>query len=385
MIDPVFANFNTYPALKSVMPSFYRCLFVCVIAVLSTSRLVFADTVTMSIRQQQQLGVKTQQPELSTQSSYLGLPARVVVPPDQLYLVSAAQNGIISKVYVGEGASVVDNQLLLTMSSPDLLDLQHAYLQARSQLQIELNKQKRLKPLWKDGIISERRWLELASTVQLARSTVQQQSSLLQLAGMSKPQLDALRTRHRLLQSLSVNAPAKGVILKRLVVPGQRVETMTPLFQLADLSSLWLEISVPVQHIGRVSLDDQITIEDLAVQARVILLSRKVDSDNQTVLVRALIDDPPQQLRVDQLVNVVFVRSTQSPVYRIPVAAVVRQDGQRYVFVANDHGFEVRRIDMTVAERGFVMVTSGLSEHERIAVNGVAVLKAAWNNSGDDD
>lgn len=354
-------------------------------AVTLPTHVAAVQTLAISPQQQQLLGIVTEQLVVSNHSAYLTLPAKVVVPPDHTFLVSAAQNGVISKISVGEGDAVVKGQTLLSMSSPQLLHLQREYLQAISQLKLQLNQQKRLRSLWEDGVIAERRWLELNSAVQTAQSNVKEQHSLLQLAGMSAAQINTLKTSRQLHQSLQVNAPSDGVILQRMIVPGQRVETMMPLFHLADLSTLWLEIRVPVQSINTIKIDDLVEIKQANISAKVILLGRKVDSENQTVLVRALIDQPPSQLRVDQLVNVAFVRSNEQPGFRLPISAVVKQQGQAYVFVQVDNGFEVRQIGIENTTSDSVVVTSGLTGDEQIAVKGIAALKAAWQNAGDSD
>ncbi len=363
----------------------HRILILIVAVVMLITNVTAAQTLKMSPEQQQLLGVVIEQPVISNQASYLSLPAQVVVPPDQTFLVSAAQNGVISKVSVGQGASVAKGQTLLSMSSPELLHLQRDYLQAIIQSQLQFNQQKRLRSLWEDGVIAERRWLELNSAVQTAHSNLKEQYSLLRLAGMSEAQISTLKTSRKLHQSLQVNAPSDGVILQRMVVPGQRVETMTPLFHLADLSTLWLEIRVPVHHINTISIDDLVEIKQTKVSAKVILLGRKVDSPSQTVLVRAFINHPPPNLRVDQLVNVVFIRSNTQSGYQLPIASVVRQQGQTYVFVQVDHGFEVRQISIDNSTSEFVVVSSGLNGDEQIAVEGIAALKAAWQNAGDSD
>ncbi|MCK5923149.1 MAG: efflux RND transporter periplasmic adaptor subunit, partial [Methylococcales bacterium] len=304
---------------------------------------------------------------------------------DQSFLVSAAQSGVISKISVGEGASVVKGQTLLSMSSSELLSLQRQYLQAINQLQIQLNQQERLRSLWEDGVIAERRWLELNSAVQTAQANVNEQRSLLQLAGMSKPRINQLKSSRQLHQSLQVIAPSDGVILQRMIVPGQHVETMAPLFHLADLSTLWLEIRVPVSGINTIEIADIVEVQQIDVSAKIILLGRKVDRDNQTVLVRALIEHPQPNIRVDQLVNVVFVKSTTQSGYRLPIASVIRQQGQSYLFVQVENGFEVRPVSVENSTSQFVVVSSGVSGNEKIAVQGVAVLKAAWQNLGDSD
>jgi cobalt-zinc-cadmium efflux system membrane fusion protein len=367
------------------MQTVHRIVILIFAAIMLLTNVTVAQTIAMSAEQQQLLGIVIEQPVVSNQSAYLSLPAQVVVPLDQSFLVSAAQSGVISKVSVGQGASVVKGQALLSMSSPELLHLQRDYLQAISQRQLQLNQQTRLRSLWEDGVIAERRWLELNSAVHMAQSNLKQQHSLLLLAGMSGAQIKQLKTSRNLHQSLQVSAPNDGVILQRMIVPGQRVEAMTPLFHLANLSSLWLEIRVPVQRINHLKIDDVAKIQQLDVSAKVILLGRKVDSQSQTVLVRALISHPPPNLRVDQLVNVVFVRSTTQSGYQLPIAAVVRQRGQTYVFVQVDHGFEVRQISIENSTSEFVIVSSGLNGDEQIAVEGIAALKAAWQNAGDGD
>ncbi len=367
------------------MQCLYRNFILCVSTALLLCKFASAQTIEMTAEQQQLLGILTDKPYVSKQSSYLSLPGRIVVPPDQEYIISIAQSGIISKVLVSEGESVIKGQTLVSLSSPDLLHSQHAYLQASNQLQLELNQQKRLRPLWEDGVISERRWLELRSAVQLAQSSVKEQHSLLLLAGMSEAQIKSLRNKRNLLQILTIVAPNDGVILRRLIIPGQRAESMTPLLHLADLSSLWLEVPVPVQHVSRISINDQIEIQELDVFAKIILLGRNVDRDNQTVMIRALLDQPPPQVKVDQLVNVNFVASNSRLEYRVPVSAVIRHQGLSYVFVSVKNGFQVRQISISNSNNDYVIVNSGLSGNEQLAIKGVAALKAAWQSNGAGD
>ncbi len=177
-------------------------------------------------------------------------PAQVTVPNRQLRVVSAPQSGVLSVLLVAEGERVAANQVLAEMRSPDLVEAQSRFLEGVTRLALVETELKRDELLHREGVIAERRLLETQAKQRELLTQVDQGRQLLGLAGLSPTVIDELARTRELSSTLPILAPIAGVVLEQLVSTGQSVATATPLYRVAELKPLWLEIHVPVDRVG---------------------------------------------------------------------------------------------------------------------------------------
>ncbi len=118
-----------------------------------------------------------------------------------------------------------------------------------------------------------------------------------------------------------------------MAVVDQRVERSDPLFQLAQLKPLWLEIRVPLDRLSGVRAGAAVALPCESSDARVILIGRDVDPDSQTVMIRAEVHEGSDCLRPGQFLQVRLRVSGGEQRYRIPDNAVVRSREATLVFV----------------------------------------------------
>ncbi|MCX7102019.1 MAG: efflux RND transporter periplasmic adaptor subunit [Methylobacter sp.] len=114
----------------------YQFLLLFNLALVACPEVLAENTIQISIEQMTSLGVKLRKMEVVSEFPVVSVPAKVVIPPSQEYVVSAAQAGFIEKLNVAIGDKVVKGQLLALLNSPDLLVLQQEYLKADNALQL---------------------------------------------------------------------------------------------------------------------------------------------------------------------------------------------------------------------------------------------------------
>jgi RND family efflux transporter MFP subunit len=188
---------------------------------------------------------------------------------------------VVQRVVVKRGDTVVAGQLLLTLRS----DVERANvgaaqvragidaeaLAATAGVELAKQKERRAESLAAQNFVS-------AQAVELARSELEvarqklnqalgQQNILAQERHVAEAQL-ALRT---------VNSPVAGVVIERFVEPGERIE-VGPLFRLAVIDPLRVELMVPSAQYGTMSVGDRITVRpDLPGFSPVLATVRHVD------------------------------------------------------------------------------------------------------------
>ncbi len=360
------------------MKSVLLKLFILLICAIPNAAALAGDKLEMSEQQIANLGIETASPTIAESIPVIGAPAMVVIPPAHEYLVSAPQSGRIANIKLAVGESASKGQTMAVLDSPNLLGLQRDYLNDRSELRLAKATLNRETTLHKEGVVSKRKWLVTKNDYDRHYRAVKEAHRLLEIAGVHETDIRALQRSGKMTSTLKIHAPVAGVVLERMVATGQWVDKLAPLFRIANLNTLWLEINIPQELTAQINLNDSVSIDESTVSARVILVGSHVNPANQTVLVRAAFDSPTVLVRPGQKVSVNIEKSISTSKLRIPVAALTRIENKNFVFVATQGGFEAREVMTSSITGGSVTIQQGLSEQDRVVVKGVVAVKAAW-------
>lgn len=336
----------------------------------------------LNAEQIQHLDIHTVSPEPVMAAPLLRATARVVIPPEQEFVVSAPQPGLINKVDKAIGTEVRSGEPLAWLSSPELIGLQRDYLQAQAQLQLARQQLNRAKTLFDEGIGSRRALQESQSGHSTSQAAANAARQSLLIAGLSKNDIARVQKNGQLATTVAIRAPLNGTVLERMVVAGQRVDSLTPLYRIGRTDTLWLEIDVPYESLAQLREGDLVTVEPHGMTARVTRLNQQVEASTQTAIVRALLERSDGALKPGQVVNVKLARTEQQPLLKIPTGAVTTHDNQTYVFVKLSDGFRVQAIEVAGQEGNATLVRSGLSSDEAVVVQGLVALKAHWQGIG---
>jgi cobalt-zinc-cadmium efflux system membrane fusion protein len=210
---------------------------------------------------------------------------------------------------------------------------------------------------------------------------------------MSEAEIDRLKKTHRLSGLLNVYAPISGIVIERLATAGSRVDILAPLYRIANLDELWLEINIPQERIADVEIGDLVLIEPKpqqeeagrAVTARISLLSANVNPENQTVLARAIIEGKQTEVRPGQRINIQIVHTADTAAFKLPNGAIAQNAGQSYIFIRSRDGFLVRPVAIMGKQGEETIIRGDFSGNEDIAITGAVALKANWLGLGSDE
>lgn len=308
-------------------------------------------------------------------------PAQVVIPVNQEQVVAAPVAGLVEAMSVSTGDAVRAGQWLVRMRSPQAQELGRDVLQSGSQLELARRTAQRDEALYKEGLIPLSR-LE-ASRAQLTQQQAQAQErrQALTMAG------GAATTPNG---AVSVQAPLSGRVLAQLVQVGQRVEAMTPLYRIATLSPLWLEIQVPAKLAGDVRTGDVVQLVGTesaeSVKGQVISLGASVDAKTQSVMVRARIAAAKGKsgelpVRPGQWVEAALQTGHSTEAVTLNSDAVLTSPGHVYqVFVDQGAGRYQLTPVQVLSRQGKNWTVSGLPASAKVVTRGTSALKALLGN-----
>lgn len=234
--------------------------------------------------------------------------------------------------------------------------------------------------------------------VDLARRNVDRLRSLLAERVVSQAEVDqaeaALKTSEAALAAaraqlregevqlryFQVVAPTAGTVGDVPIRVGDRVTTDTMLTTIDRVDRLELNVQVPSQRAGDLQRGLTIQVLDDAgrplVDTEASFISPRVDEATQSVLVKAIVGNPGT-LRSSQFVRARLVWATR-PGLLVPVLAVLRLNGQPFVFVAEDDGGRLvarqRPVTLGAITGDAYAVEAGLEPGQRVVISGVQRL-----------
>jgi len=271
---------------------------------------------------------------------------------------------------------------LATVNSPALLSLQAQYLQAEGLLNQLLTEMQRDKQLFNEGIIAERRYLDAKTRYQQQKTLVDSQIKTLQLAGMPLDAIKTLKQQQTMDSHLHVRAVSEGVVMAQNAVIGQRVMASDVLYEVADLSTLWLEIHVPLLVASNINIGSKVMVCDRDISAAVMTVGRQVHDIDQGVLVRAETSENTNLLTPGEFVQVCFVQNNNSVLYEIPYKAILRVEGITHIFYFDGQSISLRPVHIVSQSENSVTVSDAFLSNGYVIDEGVSSLKSAWQAEG---
>jgi membrane fusion protein, copper/silver efflux system len=271
--------------------------------------------------------------------------------------VTAWTAGRIEKLNVSTvGAYVSKDKPVAEVYSPDLVATQQEYL-----LALKSRDQLKNSPI--------------PSISQNGDGLVASAKQRLMLFGVKESQIAELEKAGTPNIRLPIYTPLSGVVIEKMVQQGQYVNTGEVLFNIADLSRVWVEIDVFENEVSYVRVGQQVEIRSAvehgaAFNGRISFVYPFHDPKTHTVKARVEMPNPGYMLKPDMFVNAI-IRVPLAKGIVVPVTAVIDTGKRQVVWVETSPGmFEPR--DVQAGERidDKVQILSGIKAGDKVAVSG---------------
>ena len=332
-------------------------------------------------------GVKTERPVSGTQLGGFSVLGRVVYNQNDLVRITPLASGVIQEVLADVGSLVKKGQTLAVITSPELGKIKNDYLMA---LETEALKEivfKREKNLV-DKLISSRQEYEQARTdYQLAKNTTAMTRQHLLNYGLTEREVQKVQAERDGSFELPVAAPFSGTLIQRSAVVGEAVNPGDMLFTLADLSTMWLELSVPEDRLTSVIMGGQVeavfdAFPEKTIPGTIIWISSEIDEQDRMIKARARIPNPDTLLKNRMFGQVKIIPEHRPEGVHLPAAALHEFNKNSFVFVKRAPDlYEIRRVSLGGRLNGRVEIIGGISPEEEVAVAHSFTLKSEFLKS----
>jgi RND family efflux transporter MFP subunit len=284
-----------------------------------------------------------------------------------VYIVNTKIMGYVEKLFIDfTGQPVKKGQPLLTMYSPDLVSTQEEYLQAlRYAKGLSEGSQ-----IARDG----------------AQGLVESAKRRLLNWDISEAQIENLGNRGTPEKSMTIYAPATGIVLEKMVVAGQNIEPGMPLYKIADLSRIWAMANVyqedlPYVKIGMTADVELTSIPGKTFQGKVKFISPVLDMNSKTAQVRIEIPNTSDYALKPQMFASVKILSPVADIgLVIPEQAIIHSGTRNIIIVALGNGyFKPQEIKTGANADGYVQVIEGLREGQSIVTSSQFLIDSESN------
>ncbi len=281
---------------------------------------------------------------------------------ERMVTVTTKYDGWIEKVYVNYvGEPVIEGAGLFEVYSPELVQTEQELLSA-------------IRYASRFGAAADDARLRAEALVEAARAR-------LAFWDISPDQIARLEETGEIFRTLTVTAPAGGLVMKRM--PGLEGMAVTPgmeAYHIADITSLWLSVEVFEDQVVwiRPGAEAEVTFTYFpgeTIRGRVEFIEPEMSEQTRTLTVKIAVPNPDGRLRKGMFATVVFDPVLVRGALTVPTESVLRTGRRSVVVTALGGGrFEPREVELGHAQGGLVEVRSGLAAGDRIVTSSQFLL-----------
>jgi membrane fusion protein, heavy metal efflux system len=181
------------------------------------------------------------------------------------------------------------------------------------------------------------------------------------------------------LQSYSLVSPLGGVVTARSANIGEQAGDK-PLFVVADLSTVWVELSLFPRDASKVRVGQPVRVKspdlDFSAQGTVTYVAPFGSSANQTLTARVLLDNAQRHWAPGLYVTAEVTLAEHEVPLAIRRTAIQMMNDAPVVFVQTGSGFEPRPVRLGKTDGDMTELLSGLKPGETYAAENSYVIKA---------
>lgn len=196
--------------------------------------------------------------------------------------------------------------------------------------------------------------------------------------GLSTGELIALeRGQHEESHRYTLTSPIAGTVVSQQVVRGQGVAPGIELFEVVDTRRVWVFANLPIEEARKFKEGDTGTITPKGaapISAPLTYIAPVADETTRTVRVRFEVENPQGRLKPREYVEVTLALPGRSAL-AVPVSAVTTADQIKGVFMERDSAYAFMPIEVGREGSGWIEITKGIKEGDRVVVEGAFDLK----------
>ena len=318
-----------------------------------------------------------------TIASTLKLPGEVKIKHDRRVQIVPRVGGVAVAVPKGLGATVNKGDTLLVLESRELALLKSNWLTARERLELASANYQREQNLWQQKITAEQDYLQAQKAQREAEIALKSAYQSLQALGLSERELSGDNSS---LNRFEVRAPFSGVLISRQVAIGSSVSPEVPVFELANISEMEVEVAVYPQHLDQIKIGQKVQVRalgaDLSAEGTISFVGAQVGESSRAAIAHVEFANPDGRWREGQFVETDIVLEEATVPVAVKAEAIQIFRDWQVVFAQYGDQYEIRPVTLGRSSGEWVEVTEGLDAGQPYVAHNAFVMKAELGKSG---
>ena len=314
----------------------------------------------------QKLGVRVEAASMRLLGKTVRAAGRIEPDERRVYAITPKFEGYVERLLVNvTGQPVARGQALFEVYSPELVSAQREYA-------IAMQGTLAMKEAGPDA---------QASMKQLADSSL----ARLRNWDFSAQQVAALVKSGEATRTVTFRSPVAGIVTEKKAVQGMRFMPGDALYQVTDLSTVWVVADVFEQDIGQIRPGAMAKVQVNAYpnqlfEGRISYVYPTLKAETRTVAVRIELANPRQWLKPAMFAQVELPVGGTLPVLTVPDSAVLDSGTRRIVLVQVGEGrFEPREVELGARGERYVEIVKGVRDGEQVVVAANFLIDAESN------
>jgi Cu(I)/Ag(I) efflux system membrane fusion protein len=324
------------------------------------------NQVRISTEKIQKLGVRTEAAAMRLLGKTVRAAGRIEPDERRVFVVTAKFEGYVERLHVNAtGQPVAKDQPLFEAYSPELVSAQREYAIAMQGLES-----------MKDAGAEAQAGMRQLADSSLAR---------LRNWDLSPSQVTALMKSGQPQRTISFPSPVAGIVSEKKALQGMRFMPGEMLYQVTDLSSVWVIADLSEQDIGLVKTGAKARVTTTAYpneafEGRITYIYPTLKAETRSIPVRVELANPGQRLKPAMFAQVELAVGGKAPVLTVPDSAVIDTGTRRIVLVQLQEGrFDPREVELGARGERFVEIIKGVKEGEQVVVAANFLIDAESN------
>jgi len=308
--------------------------------------MAMGDTVTLDARARQLAGVQTAKAEVKALSKNIKTTGKIAMNESGRTYITSRVEGRVDELYISaDGETIEQGQAIVSVYSPTYIAAQEEYLLATQSVQ-------KLKGAGKD-------------VVQINNGLLAASRRKMQLLGVSDAAVSQLEQTGKANDHMTIYAQYGGTVLEKLVLPGTYIMPGDKLYNLSDLSNVWMYADIYEKDLANVQIGQPVTVTSSAYpgetfNGQVTFINPVLDDSTRTVKVRVAMGNPTGRLKPNLFVNADIGVALGAKLV-VPESSLLDTGARKVVYVAQGEDTFVKR-DVVIGKEadGYIQILSGL-------------------------
>jgi cobalt-zinc-cadmium efflux system membrane fusion protein len=318
-------------------------------------------------------------------SSILKVNGKIDVPPQNMVSVSVPLGGYLKSTKLLPGMHVSKGEVIAVMEDQQYIQLQQDYLLAKAKLNFVQNEYNRQKELNQSKASSDKVFQQTESEFISQKITLKSLAEKLKLIGLNPETVN----ENTISKSINIYSPINGYVTMVNVNIGKYTQPSEVLFELVNPSDIHLALTIFEKDLAQIEIGQKLVAytnnkPNEKHPCEIILVGHSVSKDRITE-VHCHFLDYDRTLLPGMYMNA-EIELKNNNANTLPIDAIVRFEGNQYVFVAIDkNNFEMMPVTVGATENGYIEIVNAKDfDNKQIVTQGAYNLLMTSKNKAEE-